>query len=78
MEALRGPGATWRLLGGSGGLRSQVGGLEVNLVASWSQLGRFRCQVGGLGTTLQDLVDLTKNLGKPSVFIVFLSIGGSN
>ena len=78
LEALRGPGATWRLLGGSGkatleakledlgailgGLGSQVGGLEANLGASWSQLGRFRCQLGGLGGNFTRSGGFYKNL----------------
>ena len=61
-----------------GGLGSQVGGLEANLGASWSQLGRFRCQLGGLGGNFTRFGGFYKNVEKPQVFIVFLSIGGSN
>ena len=94
LEALRGPGATWRLLGGSGkatleakledlgailgGLGGQVGGLEANLGASWSQLGRFWCHLGGLGGNFTRFCGFYKNLQKPLVFIGFLSIGGSS
>ena len=94
LEALRGPGATWGLLGGSGkatleakledlgailgGLGGQVGGLEANLRASWNQLGRFGCHLGGLGGNFPRFCGCCKNLKKQLVFIGFSSIGGSS